>query len=38
MYGRRFQDKAFHDHTTAALASQAGFPSANIAWDTSPIE
>ena len=32
--------KAFHGQTTAALAaaSQAGFPSANIAWDTSPIE
>jgi biopolymer transport protein ExbD len=32
--------KAFHGQTTAALAaaSQAGFPSANIAWDTSSIE
>ena len=32
--------KALHGQTTAALAaaSQAGFPSANIAWDTSPIE
>jgi len=32
--------KAFHGQTTAALAaaSQAGFPSANIAWDTSLIE
>ena len=32
--------KAFHGQTTAALAAanQAGFPSANIAWDTSPIE
>lgn len=32
--------KAFHGQTTSALAaaSQAGFPSANIAWDTSPIE
>ena len=32
--------KALHGHATAALAavSQAGFPSANIAWDTSPIE
>ena len=32
--------KAFHGQTTAALAaaSQAGFPTANIAWDTSSIE
>ena len=32
--------KAFHGQTTAALAAagQAGFTSANIAWDTSPIE
>jgi biopolymer transport protein ExbD len=32
--------KAYHGQTTAALAaaSQAGFPSANIAWDTSSIE
>ena len=32
--------KAFHGQTTAALAAtvQAGFPSANIAWDTSSIE
>jgi biopolymer transport protein ExbD len=32
--------KAFHGQTTAALAaaSQAGFPSVNIAWDTSSIE
>ena len=32
--------KAFHGQATAALAaaSQAGFPSANIAWDTNPIE
>jgi biopolymer transport protein ExbD len=32
--------RALHGQTTAALAaaSQAGFPSANIAWDTSSIE
>jgi len=32
--------KAFHGQTTAALAaaSLAGFSSANIAWDTSPID
>ena len=36
----RGDSKAFHGQTTAALAaaSQAGFPSANIAWDTSPID
>ena len=32
--------KAVHGQTSAALAaaSQAGFPTANIAWDTSSIE